>query len=50
MKLQGTIIQIIKWEKKDDYVNVKNNPDKWDLIVIGSKIDSEYNSKSFFRS
>lgn len=43
MKLQGEVLQIIKWEKRNDFVgingNVKDEQIPHDLIIISNKFE-----------
>ena len=55
MKLQGEIIQIIKWEKRDSFVgidgNIKDVDTPHDLIVISNKTEAfESRWKAYWNS
>lgn len=39
MRLVGSIVQIVKWEERDDYVNVPDSDIPHDLIVLSTVDD-----------
>lgn len=46
MMLQGAIIQVIKWEKRKEYFDMVKSDMPYDLIVIGTIGESNFNKKS----